>query len=117
MVKVYVCPPAAGGVVSSTELEVVSDSDQATHVVAEQGCGEAVSCKVCESQLDTCREACSNMALTLAWGSSSKLTSRTVGHLSVRTHLGPLLAGVKNNPLPLHGQHRSHSSHSYFILP
>ena len=47
MGKVYVCPPAAGGVVSPTELEVVPDSDQATHAVAEQGCGEAASCKLC----------------------------------------------------------------------
>lgn len=46
MGKVYVCPPAAGGVASPTELEAVPDSDQATQAVAEQGCGEVVSCKV-----------------------------------------------------------------------
>lgn len=66
MDKVYVCPPAAGGVVSPTALEVVPNSDQAIHAVAEQGRGERVRCKVCWSQLDTCREACSNKTLLLA---------------------------------------------------
>lgn len=47
MGKVYVCPPAAGGVVFPTELEPVLVSDQATHAIGEQGSGEAANCKVC----------------------------------------------------------------------